>query len=57
MEKKLFRRGGMPVDASHGYATLWSQSGFFRRQPMVLFAPSPLGGVANKILANSVPVE
>jgi hypothetical protein len=30
---------------------------FFRRQPMVLFAPSPLGGVANKILANSVPVE
>jgi hypothetical protein len=24
---------------------------------VVLFAPSPLGGVANKILENSVPVE
>jgi hypothetical protein len=57
MEKKLFRRGGMPVDASHGYATLWSQSGFFSPTAHGTFCAKPAGGVANKILANSVPVE
>jgi hypothetical protein len=44
MEKKLFRRGGMPVDASHGYATLWSQSGFFSPTAHGTFCAKPAGG-------------